>query len=65
VVIKTSHDKMITPQEPPHTAQPLWPWIVMPAIVLIVFCILHFDVRPRWSLASTPTTMHSENSPSE
>jgi hypothetical protein len=47
VVIKTSHEKLISSSREPAQQHPqaLWPWIVMPAIVLIVYCILHFDVQ--------------------
>lgn len=34
-------------------SQPIWPYLAMPAAVLIVFCILHFDVR---SLGKRPAT---------
>jgi hypothetical protein len=52
-------------REPAQHSQALWPWIVMPAVVLIVFCILHFDVRRLGSPADTPATVHSESSASE
>lgn len=36
---------------PPTTA--VWPWVVMPAVVLAVFYILHYDVR---DIGKSPVT---------
>jgi len=48
VVIKTSQTALNSSslQAPREHPQAIWPWIVMPLVVLIVFCILHYDVRP-------------------
>jgi hypothetical protein len=46
--IRSSDTAMLssTPEASPQR-QALWPWIVMPLIVLVVFYILHYDVRPQ------------------
>ena len=36
---------MISGSPQAHQPSAVWPFIVMPAIVLIVFCVLHYDVR--------------------
>jgi H+/Cl- antiporter ClcA len=49
-------------QSHPHQPPAVWPWIVMPAVVLIVFCVLHYDVRPManpHAAAATPSALAS------
>jgi hypothetical protein len=49
-------------QSLPHQPTAVWPWIVMPAVVLIVFCILHYDVRPMGNVKVTDATPSSLSS---
>jgi hypothetical protein len=50
---------MISGPPPTQSSQALWPWIVMPAVVLIVFCILHYDIRPLGRGAATSASPSS------
>jgi hypothetical protein len=48
--------------------QAIWPWIVMPLVVLVVFCILHYDLRGPGAPAagaSTSTLSGTPDTPSE
>lgn len=38
-------------------AQALWPWILTPVIVLVVFYILHYEVLARHAPAPTASTL--------
>lgn len=44
-VMKTSQNRVMPRETAQHPQAALWPWIVMPLVVLIVFYILHYVVR--------------------
>jgi hypothetical protein len=52
----------VSAQSQPHQPTAVWPWFVMPAVVLIVFCILHYDVRPLGNPKVMAPAQHSRSS---
>jgi H+/Cl- antiporter ClcA len=66
VVIKTSQTAFSSGSRRAARENPtaIWPWIVMPLVVLLVFCILHYDVRPLGHGAGTSAAQEARGSAS-
>lgn len=62
--MQSSQNTMVSrPRDSAKHSQALWPWIVMPVVVLVVFYILHFEVRPQGRTPElTPSTLGSGGS---